>query len=364
MASQHDGDAKYEKTDLTQQERDAIPRMLEFLAKQQNLVDPTKLAELGLKLSWEPFKGRPHPVIRSIATNKIKSLFPSWKLGDPIDCLLGPVKVKPFTWSTHDMMEDGKLTGRQTLAANAYEGNDEQFEIMRGFLEVELAQCLADWNTPGEDGESYGTDAEKILDVIRDAENTKMYSAIGPKSDKYGDGIKLRCNPLVSNPAPDRGLDQRSKDNMKYLPLDEQELIVNSLKADGFTKSYSPMQVLFSDNTPFDPTKLRPGFKGAFVYSFYAVNMRSTKKGKSKVTGGTVCRRCPRLIVFANGPSDSFSGIGRGLASFFTGEEPEPADAATAVASPEKPADIKKRKLEAIAAVKAKRLKAKRDAES
>ena len=92
-----------------------------------------------------------------------------------------------------------------------------------------------------------------------------------------------------------------------------------------------------------------------------------------------MCRRCTKIIVFANGPSDSFGGVGRGLADFFTVDDASPEQTTTvaeglgATKQPEsdqdsdsereKTAESRKRKLEAIAA-KQKRIKAKRAAEN
>ncbi len=76
-----------------------------------------------------------------------------------------------------------------------------------------------------------------------------------------------------------------------------------------------------------------------------------------------MCRRCSKIIVFANGPSDSFSTGGKGLADFFAKSEPEPkADPVAAEPSPGKSSENRKRKLEILAA-KQKRVKAKRDKE-
>ena len=348
--------------------------MLEFIAKKQNLVEPQKLADLGLKLSWQAHQGRLHPVIKTKSGEKIKSLFPDWKIGDPIRILLGPMTAKPFAVTTDQMMENGKLNlaARQVIAANAHQGDTTQFEIMREWLEPELARGFAEWSTPGEDGEKYSRNAKENEAVITDPENTKFYSAMGPINPKYGDGIKLRTNIATSNPDSDRGLDKRSKDNMQHLPQDEQDIIKEALEAENYTKRYQPMEISFSDNTWFDPSKLRSGAIIAAIYDIFPCQTRSKQKGK-KVSGGTVGRRCTKVFVFANGPSDSFGAVGRGLADFFTVDEPEPEPLSDSrkrkldseqesEPEPEHTSDSRKRKLEALAAKK--RIKAKRAAEN
>ena len=52
MASPSDDRSRYDKTSLTEQESAAIPRYLEYLAKNQKLIQPEKLGELGWYLSW------------------------------------------------------------------------------------------------------------------------------------------------------------------------------------------------------------------------------------------------------------------------------------------------------------------------
>ena len=58
--------------------------------------------------------------------------------------MLGPMTAKPFVLTIDQMMENGKLEpfSLRVVAANAYNGDTTQFEILREWLEPELGAGL------------------------------------------------------------------------------------------------------------------------------------------------------------------------------------------------------------------------------
>lgn len=343
--------------------------MLESMQKQENLIWISALGELGWKLSWVPMKGRLVPCIRDQAGH-IVTPHSRWEVGKPLDILMDPAVAKSFALTVKDLMNNGELPldARQVVALNEYDGNSEQFKILRTWLVDELGDAFAKWDTPGEDGEQYSRDAKENASVIRDPDNTKIYPAIGEPSEQYGDGIKGRCNNFTSNATPGT-LDDRSKSAMAHLPEEQQEIIIDALRGDkdgAFSKRYAPMHLVYggdADLSRFDENRFRDGAIVSAVYSFFSVMTRSGKKGGKKVTGGTVCRRCTKLIVFTNGPDDGSSGGGRGLADFLEKPATPPPAEPDVTSEPvdRTPHKSRKHKLEKLA--KERRVKAKRDKE-
>lgn len=368
--AQHSVDRKYAYRTLTDAEKKGIPRMLQSMQKSDGYIWIYSLKDLGWKLSWAPFKGRLVPCVRDEA-GQIVSPSPRWELGKPLDILMNPAVAKGFSVTINDLMANNELPldARQVIALNEYDNDNEQFKILYAWLVNELGEQFAKWDTPGEDGEHYSRVASENVEVIRDGDNTKFYSAISEPSDKYGYGIKARCNNFTSNPSPG-ALDDRSKSAMAHLPEEQQDAIVEALRGDKdgpFSKRYAPMQFVYggdADLSRFDENKFRDGAVVSAIYSFFSCMTRSGKKGGKKVTGGTVCRRCTKLIVFANGQDDGSTGGGRGLADFLEEAPPTPAPAEPEPA--EEPVDktphkSRKHKLEKLA--KDRRVKAKREKE-